>query len=167
MSFGDFRTQNYCFPFFLVALSERFYENAFFIFLMKKAFWWRVACVGRAIGEKHDLGPAAHTVAARGLFDFTVPWWIHILVFFVTMHVAVINITFRDKTRFLNVFGGAADLTVVWNTKKTCSWNTQKCGRRWQRANALPPRFRQQKCEFVFRALTSSLFAAQSALNAD
>ena len=37
------------------------------------------------MGEKHDLGPAAHTVAARGLFDFTVPCEFTFLFVFVSL----------------------------------------------------------------------------------
>ena len=99
--------------FFLWRSLEAFIKTRFFVFLMKKAFWWRVACYVRAIGEKHDLGPAEHTMATRSLFDSTVPRWIHIFVFFCHDSCGR-NIGFCGKTPFLSVFGGAADLTVVW-----------------------------------------------------
>ena len=56
------------------ALSGSFYKNAFFRFFDEESVLVTSACYVRAIGEKHNLGPAAHTVAARGLFDSTVPW---------------------------------------------------------------------------------------------
>ena len=96
--------------FFFVALSGGFYKNLFFHFLLKKAFWWRVACHVRSIGEKHDLGPAEHTVAARGLFDFTVPWWIHIFVFFCHDSCGR-NTGFCDNTPFLSVFFWAQQIS--------------------------------------------------------
>ena len=71
-----------------------------------------MACYVRAIGEKHDLGPAEHTVAIRGLFDSTLPVGIHVFVFF--CHDSCGRVMgFRDKTPFLSVFVGAADLTVL------------------------------------------------------
>ena len=71
-----------------------------------------MACYVRAIGEKHDLGPAEHTVAIRGLFDSTLPVGIHVFVFFCHDSCGRV-IGFRDKTPFLSVFFGAADLTVL------------------------------------------------------
>ena len=151
--------------FFLWRSLEAFIKTRFFIFLMKKAFWWRVACYVRAIGEKHDLGPAEHTVATRGLFDSTLPVWIHVFVFFCHDSCGRV-IGFRDKTPFLSVFLGAADLTVLKGIiclthKKTCSWNTLKVlisgTGRILAAGRVPPK----KCKFVFRAITSSLFVAQ------
>ena len=153
-----------CFHFFFWRSLETFIKTRFFIFLMKKAFWWRVACYVRATGEKHDLGPAEHTVATRGLFDSTLPVWIHVFVFFCHDSCGRV-IGFRDKTPFLSVFWGAADLTVLWGIiclkhKKTRSWNTQHvliCDQILiPAAGAVPPK----KCEFVFRAITSSLFEA-------
>ena len=84
-----------------------------------------MACYVRAIGEKHDLGPAEHTVAIRGLFDSTLPVGIHVFVFF-RHDLCGRVIGFRDKTPFLSVFWGAADLTVLLRIiclthKKTCS----------------------------------------------
>ena len=64
-----------------------------------------MACYVRAIGEKHDLGPAEHTVAIRGLFDSTLPLGIHFFVF--CCHDSCGRaIGFRDKTPFLSVFLG-------------------------------------------------------------
>ena len=84
-----------------------------------------MACYVRAIGEKHDLGPAEHTVAIRGLFDSTLPVGIHVFVFFCHDSCGRV-IGFRDKTPFLSAFFGAADLTVLWGIiclihKKICS----------------------------------------------
>ena len=45
---------------------------------------WHVMAV--LSGKKNDLGPAEHTVAARGLSDFAVLQGIHIFIFFVTIH---------------------------------------------------------------------------------
>ena len=137
---------------------------------MKKAFWWRVACYVRAIGEKHDLSPAEHTVAARGLFDFTVLRGIHIFVFFGHDSCGRVMGS-RDKTPFLSVFWGAADLTVLWGIiclkhKKTRSWNTQKWGRRWQDAYPLPARRRQKSANSCFVRWRHHFLWPRSALNA-
>ena len=118
------------FHFFFWRSLETFIKTRFLIFLMKKAFWWRVACYVRAIRKKHDLGPAEHTVAIRGLFDSTLPLWIHVFVFFRHDSCGRV-IGFCDKMPFLSVFFGAADLTVLEGIiclthKKTCSWNTLK-----------------------------------------
>ena len=150
--------------FFLWRSLEAFIKTRFFVFLMKKAFWWRVACYVRAIGEKHDLGPAEHTVATRGLFDSTLPVWIHVFVFFRHDSCGRV-IGFRDKTPFLSVFWGAADLTVLKGIiflthTKTRSWNTQHvliCRKILiLAAGWVPPK----NWKFVFCAITSSLFVA-------
>ena len=94
--------------FFLWRSYEAFITTCFSI-LLKKAFWWRVACHVPSIGPKYDLGPAEHTMAARGLVDFTVHRGIH---FFCHDSCGRV-IGFCGKTPFLSGVLGAADLTVL------------------------------------------------------
>ena len=124
-----------------------------------------MACHVPPIGEKNDLGPAEHSVAARGLFDFTVRQGIYMFVLLLSRFMWPCYGVLRQNA-VLERFGGRSRSHRVkgFYTFEAQKGMFMKHPKMWNKQYETQTRTRRgaaKKMRIRVSCVNSSLFVAQ------